>query len=238
MNFLWIQKKGFPTQIKIPQIQDRWCRDFKHRFINHEEETNRFLMEEMLSLHHKNVIDTGAHVGDTGLFLAKVLKDLNRLDILIYMIEPCPEKIKFIQSMIHLNELEPFTKVFPYAVGSKRTFGHIVPIQHPGMWKIKMTHHPSDSIHIYPLDQLPIQKVGLMHIDVEGFELEVLRGSQHLLDIDRPILVIESPTPFMEQFLFSLGYLFIKKLFPRDHVYKSIMKDINHDQKYCRNPFG
>jgi len=42
------------------------------------------------------------------------------------------------------------------------------------------------------LDELPIDDVGLVKIDVEGHELEVLAGGARLLARDRPTLIIES----------------------------------------------
>lgn len=53
-------------------------------------------------------------------------------------------------------------------------------------------------------------KIGLMKIDVEGMEREVLEGAQALIDRHRPILYVEndkpSKAPGLVQFIYNLDY--------------------------------
>jgi FkbM family methyltransferase len=59
------------------------------------------------------------------------------------------------------------------------------------------------------LDSLALTRLDLVKIDVEGMEIEVLRGGRQLLARTRPIMVIEvikSSRPGLEAFLVELGY--------------------------------
>lgn len=50
---------------------------------------------------------------------------------------------------------------------------------------------PGSSVMTVALDDDGLYRVGLMVIDVEGAEAKVLRGARHILERDRPALVIE-----------------------------------------------
>ena len=49
--------------------------------------------------------------------------------------------------------------------------------------------------------------VGLLHVDVEGMELEVLRGARTMLETQRPYVVVETfDRPAVDAFLSQFGY--------------------------------
>ena len=59
----------------------------------------------------------------------------------------------------------------------------------------------------FPVDALGIPgKVTFCKVDVEGHELEVLRGMQNMLRVHRPTLVVEGSNSDVAAFLRSLGY--------------------------------
>lgn len=68
---------------------------------------------------------------------------------------------------------------------------------------------PISKIDTYVTKQLPKQEIGLMKIDVEGFEKEVLLGAKGCLEQHRPAVMIEvqsSNSDFVFNFFNSLDY--------------------------------
>jgi hypothetical protein len=64
--------------------------------------------------------------------------------------------------------------------------------------------------HVRLDDLVPDAAVGLIKIDVEGYELQVLEGSSNILKRSRPLLYVEndrvSQSPQLIQWLFDHGY--------------------------------
>lgn len=65
-------------------------------------------------------------------------------------------------------------------------------------------------VPIHTLDSLGLHQLTLVKIDVEGYELEVLRGSQETLKREQPIVFVEVHKDFLEtpiiRFMEELGY--------------------------------
>jgi FkbM family methyltransferase len=221
-----IKKNIIGTEILIP-LATKWKSnrdDFKVRFLNHEIKTNTKLKSLVENISNTNVLDAGAHVGDTGLFLAKHLKDINKTDVKIIMIEPNKEKIKFINEVIRINNLENYTKVYNYAIGKKYEKGKIKKVGHSGMWTIEKCNNSDCDIEIDSLDNLLKGiKIGIMHLDVEGYEYEVLQGSTNILSKYKPKLIIEvihSKKELLESILNNYKYKFKESLPPNDSFYE------------------
>ena len=61
---------------KIKLIKHRWTQDFESRFKNHERYSHKKMKEILPKLPNNSyIIDVGSHVGDTGLYLALLLKN-------------------------------------------------------------------------------------------------------------------------------------------------------------------
>ena len=70
----------------------------------HKEDKRKSL--EYILEKNKNIIDTGAHIGDYGLCLAKALQNISREDLTVFCIEPYIEKCKFMNSIVKLNNIK------------------------------------------------------------------------------------------------------------------------------------
>jgi len=143
-----------------------------------------------------HIIDAGANIGYLSLQFAR------RCDKgFVYCFEPETENFHCLSENVRLNGLEKQMKLFKYALGEKPGMATLYkPYRNnPGANRIldraPEMEAPAEKVEIVPLDTLHDQgvfkKVEVMKIDVEGFELFVLKGARKLIDRWRPILFVE-----------------------------------------------
>lgn len=85
------------------------------------------------------------------------------------------------------------------------------------------------TVKVKTLDSFNFENVGVMKIDVEGFEEKVLRGAIETIKRCKPIIYLEADRPekitSLKLFLHSLGYTDIKEhnppLFSKDNFFKN-----------------
>ena len=125
------------------------------------------------------IIDAGAYIGDSFLLPARKYPDKT-----FYMIEPSETNANFIDRVKTDNVI-----VLRKLLSDKRKIYKGFNENQPNASYKEDTTGELESI---PVDQLICEKVGIMHYDVEGMELEVILGSINLIKRDRPIVIIES----------------------------------------------
>ena len=184
-----IKKYSDGTSIDVLLNQKNWSSDFTKRFKQHEVNSNLKLKELLKKVpNNTHVIDVGGHVGDTGLYLAKVLQEqYPQKNIKVIIIEPDASKINFIEKMVKINNLKNVITI-EYGVSDKPGSGVFEYNGHnSGATKIK---HGEGEIKINTVDNLcSIYNVSLMHIDVEGMELECLKGSINTLQNTKYVMI-------------------------------------------------
>ena len=153
------------------------------------------------------VIDVGAHIGDLSISLALALKNIGRDDVIVYAIDPSQEKCDFMKKMSIINSVSNI-KILNYGLSDlKKILGHSENTNNDGnntggqRWdikkeKINLTKTNEEESNIFiPADDLfkkgEIGLIGVYHIDVEGHEIDVLKGSKNLINTCKPILLIE-----------------------------------------------
>lgn len=135
------------------------------------------------------VLDVGAANGHISLLLADVVQPTN-----LFAFEPTPTTFRRLQDNWELNGW-PNENLFQVALGAEESFGFVpdVPVTTNQVSGSPHGNMPT-KVMIKTLDQLRGRwngrRVGLLKIDVEGYEGAVLAGSQQLLSIDRPRYVM------------------------------------------------
>lgn len=126
--------------------------------------------------------DIGAHAGSHTLRLA------NRCTT-IYAFEPNPVNRRFLEWNLALNSIKNVV-IFPVAVGSKTGMGSMNDAGGPS----RLGTDGKFVVPIASLDSISIdwKKLDFVKIDVEGFEVEVLRGARETFARLKPGLLIES----------------------------------------------
>jgi len=166
--------------------------------------------------HGGAAIDVGANLGAHTMFMASRFSN-------VYAFEAQP----FIHMLLKGN-LAPFLNTTTYnaAVGSEDGILHLPRLNYTmsnnfgGMGKYALKDEADKStIVMEPIQQRMLDKVdslraedqiSLIKIDVEGMELDVLKGAQALIDKHRPVLYVENDkmdhAAELVKFIYNLGY--------------------------------
>lgn len=152
-------------------------------------------MNELLSICCKDeyIIDVGANIGYVLMNIALRVGD----DGMVFGFEPHPMAFSKLVKNIKLNDLKN-VHFEQLAIGN--SIGKIVPYTvnelNLGMNKVRQSFTGSnDDVVLTTLDKYcddnNVSKVDLIKIDVEGYEMKVLEGAEHILQKFRPKLFIE-----------------------------------------------
>jgi len=135
------------------------------------------------------VADCGAYTGDTLLEFARIAKALKRTDLYgkYYAFEVAPANIAELRDTIARHGLADFTEVYPYAVWHENTrlaFDCNASAS-------SVSEQGSISVEARRLDDVLAGKpVTLIKMDIEGAELNALRGAENILRTQKPKLAI------------------------------------------------
>lgn len=136
------------------------------------------------------VLDVGASLGLWAIPLGRIaLEQGGRLECF----EPNPENLSWLQSNIVANGLDDLTKVHPVAVGAAPGTAQLGFREcGGGNGAITLDGDRGVPVTVVRLDDYAFaHPVSFVKMDVEGFELEVLRGMRAVLKRDRPVILGE-----------------------------------------------
>ncbi len=178
------------------------------------------LVEDPGRVREKDIVDVGGYIGDSALILAP-MTDKN-----IHVFESASANFDLLQETIRLNGLRNVVPV-KKALGSKagsmsmNISGACSSLNMPNT---TVTHQ--ESVEVVPLDDYVRENglsVGLIKVDIEGYEQEFLRGAEQTIRTQRPVLLLSiyhnagdffDIKPLLESW--DLGYRF-KVHKPVDH---------------------
>lgn len=140
------------------------------------------------------IIDIGANVGHISLLLADIVNPEN-----IYMFEPTPVSFSRLQENWNLNGFVT-DNLYHCAVGSRNSTVFIENTDSPATTNsVSSGKTDNSSVEVEQVtldsnfDLWKEKRIGLIKIDVEGYEREVLEGARKLIQIKRPrVIMFES----------------------------------------------
>jgi FkbM family methyltransferase len=170
----------------------------------HEPKTHLFVKQYMQS-HPGSMVHAGTFFGDM------LPSFSNSCSNLIYAFEPVLENFVLANLCIELNDLKNVF-LLRAALGDYSGLSHIstqsqISNVHLGGGS---TIGPSGQITpIYRLDDLPIKDISLIHLDIEGFELEALTGSRDTIRKYKPVILIEDNKKICAELLERENYCMV-----------------------------
>jgi FkbM family methyltransferase len=139
------------------------------------------------------MVEVGANCGALTLPMAKYA-DANGKDL--YAFEPQPDIYRMLQASLVLNDITD-VEVVKAAVGAIPGVLYVPHVDYskegnfgavPVTTKPTSIQVPSVTLDAY----FGGAQIGFIKIDVEGWELEVLKGSAHILEHQRPVMLVEN----------------------------------------------
>lgn len=151
------------------------------------------------------ILDIGANIGNHTLYY---LNECNAKKVICF--EPVSDTFRILSRNVEINNLSDKAVLINAAVGESdgSAIMSSYDIQNTGM----ATVEPSDNgpIKMISIDNYQLfDKIGLVKIDVEGFELSVLKGMVNVLKKDKPFISIEIRDSIFDDvnhYLNELGY--------------------------------
>jgi FkbM family methyltransferase len=190
--------------------------------------TNRFYEQSMLEKvrgyinSNSVVLDIGSNIGNHAIYFSKVCKAAA-----VYAFEPMKVTYGILQKNIELNSA---TTVKPHniAIGAHETSGEISRYSSSNMGGAEIRVTGKGAYEVRPLDSFNFEKVDFVKIDVEGSQLDVLRGGKNVIQKHKPIIWVECRTtpPHEElspvrEFFSSIGYQIVSSLDANNHIFKN-----------------
>jgi len=147
---------------------------------------NTYLINNNIIPKNKNIIDSGAWIGDNSIPWAKNISGY------VYAIDPSPENTSFIQKTCELNNIHNVIWIQCALSYKNEILSTNDNINH---CMLLPSNNGNTKVVCVSLDYLYekniIENIGYIHLDVEGMEYKVLQGSSNIIDIYHPIITFE-----------------------------------------------
>lgn len=151
------------------------------------------------------VLDVGANIGSYTRGFSRAVGPDGR----VIALEPVP--ITFQLLCRHVNDLQDNVTLLNVAASDRSGIAEMnMPRLGSGLanlYQSSIAKNGSIKVLTIPLDALSVaEPIRLIKVDVEGHELNVLRGAIQLIRRDRPILILEGDRESFSNLLTPMGY--------------------------------
>lgn len=135
----------------------------------------------------RSIIDAGSNIGNHAVFFSKFLQPEK-----VYCFECNPVAIEILKQNLTLNNCcNMELKFLGVGLSDHEHLGNIAESRTNNLGATSFKEDAAGKIQFRPLDSLELQDIGLIKVDCEGMDLEVIRGAVNLIKRDKPILFFE-----------------------------------------------
>jgi FkbM family methyltransferase len=127
------------------------------------------------------VVDIGANVGNHAFFFKNICNSKRVI---------CFEPLE--QNLVLLKENCPNCEIYPYALSDEEKKGFISNININGNSGVAQISSDGTPIELKTLDSFNFKNVTFIKIDVEGYELKVLKGALKTILTSKPDIMVET----------------------------------------------
>lgn len=168
------------------------------------------------------VVDIGANIGNHALYWCAEMYSTN-----VKCFEPNEFNRSLLLKNIAINNLNSLITVYPTALGASAGRGHQTNFSYlnTGMNRIERVDDKigvDEYVEIRTLDSYQFDKVDFVKIDVEGSEMEVIKGASQTILRCRPVLLIEvfeNNSKEVASMMSQLGYKHLITLEQYNNIY-------------------
>lgn len=170
------------------------------------EETNLLFFRDRLK-NGKNLIDIGANIGNHSLYFCYGLGVQK-----VYAFEPIRSTFEQLVRNIKLNNAEDRIIAENFALGAEKGRAAIKEFDDANIGSTSIRTSNQGEIEIITLDEyaMQLESIDFIKIDVEGFELNVIKGAINTLKKFKPFLFVECFDPetrrTIVELLTKIGY--------------------------------
>lgn len=132
------------------------------------------------------VIDVGASIGNHSIFFSKIL------GAQVFAFEPYKPSYDILQENIRLNNVNNLVVARNFGIAANTKSLGIVKETKNMCGCTEWWYDSMSETKCYTLDHLFQHPVDFIKIDVQGMEMEVLKGAKELIDTYSPIIMIET----------------------------------------------
>lgn len=180
-------RRGYQLEIRTLTGDDIGTR-IERRGLPYEWE--ELAISNAIAMRSRLVVDIGANVGNHSLYWAR------HSGVNVVSFEPKGEALELLDLNIGRNHLFSRITMHPVALGAEAGRGRLhVTAGNLGASHVEVAIGSAPStehdVEIKCLDSFYLHGIGLLKIDVEGMELEVLRGSKATLRREQPVVWVE-----------------------------------------------
>lgn len=209
-------RKAFPVyQVKLPTGDLMFLRS---RYDWDASTLNEVYFKDIYERHHKLrqgdiVVDVGAHIGT---FTLKALRTVGSSGFVVG-VEPASKNFRLLSRNVAANSMQNVA-IFNVGLGGEPGRAELNLYKRGGENSVFKRETPPAAVEAIQIDtldsianRLSLSHVDFVKIDVEGFELEVLKGGKNVLARHHPSIAMETHSwgPTVDEiadFLASFGY--------------------------------